>query len=236
MRKGKQDQQSATITGTELIIDSLFASLALLSIISFGLHALHEGAESAYDLMDLIDPVICFMFAARFFWQLHKAPDTKRFLRWGWIDLLAAIPEIEVLRGLRIIRLVLLIRLLGKTTRGVHRFAVDLKKERSFTMITLAFSVVFTSMIGASFIMLNLEREVEHANIKTAGDALWWSLVTITTVGYGDHYPVTTPGRLVAAWLMVVGIGVMGTVTGVVASWIYGEQVASSRSRDGPAD
>ena len=84
--------------------------------------------------------------------------------------------------------------------------------------------------------MLGLEREVEHANIRTAGDALWWSLVTITTVGYGDHYPVTTPGRLVAAWLMIVGIGVMGTVTGVVASWIYGERVARDRSRNDASD
>ncbi len=236
MNDKKKGSNADTLTGSDLIIDVLFASLAILSIVSFGLHAQREGTTSAYDLMDLIDPVICFMFAARFFWQLHKAPDTKKFLRWGWIDLLAAIPEVEILRGLRIIRLLLLIRLLKRTTSAVHKFALILQRDRSFTMISLAFSVVFTSMIGASFIMLGLEREVEHANIRTAGDALWWSLVTITTVGYGDHYPVTTPGRLVAAWLMIVGIGVMGTVTGVVASWIYGERVARDRSRNDASD
>lgn len=232
MRSRKNEQESPAITGSDLIIDVLFASLALVSIITFALHVRHQGSTSAYELMELIDPVICFMFAVRFFWQLHKAPDAKKFMRWGWIDLLAAIPEVEVFRGLRIIRLILLLKILKNTTRALHKIAVGIQRDRAFTLITLAFAVVLTSMIAASFIMLGLEGEAEHANIRTAGDALWWSLVTITTVGYGDHYPVTTPGRLIAAWLMIVGIGVMGTVTGVVASWVYGEKVARERSLD----
>jgi voltage-gated potassium channel len=73
-------------------------------------------------------------------------------------------------------------------------------------------------VIFSSIAILQVEDSPE-SNIKTAGDALWWSYVTITTVGYGDKYPVTTEGRVIAAVLMTVGAGLVGTFTGFAASW-----------------
>ena len=73
------------------------------------------------------------------------------------------------------------------------------------------------------------ERDVPDATITTFADALWWVLTTITTVGYGDRYPVTTEGRLVAAGLMIAGIAVLGTVTATIASW-FTEQIQRSRT------
>ncbi len=73
-------------------------------------------------------------------------------------------------------------------------------------------------MISASIAVLHFEVG-PAANIKTPQDALWWALVTITSVGYGDRYPVTAEGRLVAAALMVAGVGLFGTFAGFIAAW-----------------
>lgn len=75
--------------------------------------------------------------------------------------------------------------------------------------------VIFVGAVG----MLDVERTAPGANIHNFGDALWWALVTVTTVGYGDTYPVTTDGRLIAAAVMVTGIAVLGVVTATVATW-----------------
>jgi voltage-gated potassium channel len=73
-------------------------------------------------------------------------------------------------------------------------------------------------ILFASVTILELE-DTPDANIKTAEDAIWWAYATITTVGYGDKYPVTTGGRIIAAMLMTTGVGLFGTFTAYVSSW-----------------
>lgn len=75
----------------------------------------------------------------------------------------------------------------------------------------------------ASLAVLDAERGKTGSNINSVGDALWWSVTTMTTVGYGDHYPVTTQGRLVAVGLMVGGIALIGVVTASIASWLIAQ-------------
>ena len=75
-------------------------------------------------------------------------------------------------------------------------------------------------MLIMSAAVLNAERFARGANIHTVGDALWWSLVTVTTIGYGDKYPVTAEGRLLAAVLLIFGIGMIASLTGYFASWM----------------
>jgi voltage-gated potassium channel len=77
---------------------------------------------------------------------------------------------------------------------------------------------------------LDAERSSRDANISDFGDAIWWAVSTMTTVGYGDHYPVTPVGRLVAFGLMIGGIALLGTVTATLASWLV-ETVAAEKSR-----
>lgn len=78
--------------------------------------------------------------------------------------------------------------------------------------------------------MLDAEREARDANITTIGDALWWAATTVTTVGYGDRYPVTAEGRCVALALMLVGIAVVGSVTAAVAAWFVAQVQRESES------
>ncbi len=84
--------------------------------------------------------------------------------------------------------------------------------------------------------VLDAEEKVPKANIKTFGDALWWAATTVTTVGYGDHSPITLQGRLVAVVLMVIGIGVVGAVTASVATWILGRVADERAERERPTD
>jgi voltage-gated potassium channel len=87
----------------------------------------------------------------------------------------------------------------------------------------------------SSLAMLDAERGKSGANIENFGDAVWWSCVTITTVGYGDYYPVTAAGRVVAVWLMAVGVALVGVVTATFASWVLEFAAARTDDQDEPA-
>jgi voltage-gated potassium channel len=78
--------------------------------------------------------------------------------------------------------------------------------------------ISFLMVIFSSIAILQFEKDI-NSNIKTAEDAIWWSYVTITTVGYGDKFPITTEGRIIGAVLMTMGVGIFGTFTALVSSW-----------------
>lgn len=147
------------------------------------------------------------LLTGEFVVRLLLARDRWAFLRHHPLDLAAAV--LPVLRPLRLLRLLSLLSLLDRVGRGSLRGRVGLYVGASVTLI------VFT----ASLAVLDAERGASGP-IQTYGDALWWSVETVTTVGYGDMYPVTTTGRVVAGLLMLAGIGVLGTVTAGIASWL----------------
>jgi voltage-gated potassium channel len=153
------------------------------------------------------------IFAIDYFVRLILA---ERRLRWFGRHLLdLAIVALPILRPLRLIRLLTLLaifqRVAGRTLRG--RVVV-------YTVVS-TFLLVFVGALA----MLDAERHYPDASITTFGDAVWWSCTTITTVGYGDLYPVSLTGRCVAVALMVGGIALLGTITATIASWLV-EKVA----------
>lgn len=93
-----------------------------------------------------------------------------------------------------------------------------------------AVSVMAFIVVSFGSAAVLLAERTEEANILTAEDALWWSMTTVTTVGYGDRYPVTDAGRVIASLLMICGIGIFGTLSGVAASLFLGDK------KDEPAD
>ena len=162
-------------------------------------------------LLITIDNLVCGVFIADFTGRVLRGPDRKRYLKWGWIDLVSSIPTVQVLRWGRIVRVVRIIRILRgvRSTRHLLAFLFENRVKGTLAFVGM---VCFVLVVFSSVAILNCET-VEEANIKTAGDALWWSFVTMATVGYGDYYPTTPGGRFLAAALMTAGIVLFGTFT-----------------------
>lgn len=148
------------------------------------------------------------VFAVDYFCRLALAPAKWGFLKANLLDL--AVVALPLLRPLRLIRLLALLSILNRAgTRNLRGRVV------SYT----AGATVLALMVGALAIT-DAERGEPGANIATLGDGFWWATTTMTTVGYGDRYPVTTTGRFVAVALMISGIAVLGIVTATIASWL----------------
>jgi voltage-gated potassium channel len=164
-----------------------------------------------------IDNVLCGFFFIEFCIRFAKAEDKLRFMRWGWIDLVASIPMTDFLHVLRVFRLIRLVRIL-MTFKSVRQFIDYIFKNRAQGAFTTVSVLAVLLILFSSIAILEVETAPD-SNIRTAEDALWWTYVTFTTVGYGDKFPVTTEGRIVAVILMTGGIALFGTFTAFVASW-----------------
>lgn len=159
----------------------------------------------------ILTPIFVFDFAYRF---LTATSRTGYFVRGqGWADLLASIPLFRFLRVFRIIRVVRLMR-----DYGGRRLLGDLVEARASATFLLTLFLVLFVLESAGASIYYVEGAAEAANIRSAGDALWWGIVTITTVGYGDRFPVTEGGRVIGVFLLLAGIGLFSVLTGFIAN------------------
>lgn len=167
-------------------------------------------------LINAFDVVVCIVFLIDFIIMYKNAEDKVKFWRWGWIDLLASIPSIDILRGGRVFRVLRIFRILRlyKSARYLYEHLYRNKTKGTFSS---ALTVAILMIILSSVSILQFE-DAPDSNIKTAEDAIWWTFTTITTVGYGDKYPVTHEGRVIAMLLMTTGVGLFGIFTGYISS------------------
>ncbi len=185
------------------------------------------GAEMAWDLpaetsrvIRWMDGLVCALLFIDFLVRFRRAESKSDFMKWGWLDLVASVPVVDSLRWARLFRVIRLFRLLraAKSLRGL--FAHLFGESTGHGLAPVLATTVLVLALSSAGILL-----VEHApdsNIRTAGDALWWSVSTVTTVGYGDRYPVTREGRFIAAALMITGVGIFGALSGAIASFFLG--------------
>jgi len=175
-------------------------------------------SEDVKRLIQYADFGVCLLFFGDFVVSLVTAPNRWRyFLTWGWVDLLSSIPTVEALRIGRAARVMRIFRVLRgvRATKLIATFVLDRRAEGA----SLAAGIVTQLLLlFASASVLHFEN-LPESNIKDAEDALWWAFATITTVGYGDRFPVSSEGRLVGALLMTAGVGLFGMFSGFVASW-----------------
>jgi voltage-gated potassium channel len=168
-------------------------------------------------MLDWADLVICVVFMSDFFLLLYLHTDRKRYLlTWGWLDFLSSIPIIDQLRWGRLARVIRLLRLF----RGLRGSASLLRQLLAHRRETALVAILLTLFIVAVFssVAILVAEEGSSSAINTAEEAIWWTLTTMTTVGYGDLAPVTTLGRAVAVLTMFAGIGVFGAFTALIAS------------------
>ena len=208
-------------TGYEIFI----GALSVLSLVNLVLLVVLPES-SAKGVVRFMDVPISLIFLGDFAVRLHRAPSRSAYFfhHWGWADLLASLPfpQVKVMRVFRLFRVIRLLRRLG--FRGILRRLIRDRAGSAFlSVLFIAFLVLEFGSLG----MLRLERGAPGANITTASDAIWYVIATISTVGYGDVYPTTTAGRELGVCIIVLGVGLFGTLTGFLANLFLAPHAAA---------
>lgn len=179
---------------------------------------LPAGVVRAFNVADL---VIWALYGAEYLVRLYLVPARKRFVAHHLIDLaVVVLPVLRPLRALRLLRLLLLARA-GVVLVNALRRVRGILTHRGLHFVLMAVTAI---VVVGSGVELIFEQHARGTNIHNFGESLWWAIVTVTTVGYGHNYPVTSGGRCVAVVIMLVGIGLIGAVTATVASYFVEEQ------------
>ena len=199
--------------------------------------------DATLGVLTFYDNLICVIFLVDFGVNLAASrPKRDYFItRRGWLDLLGSVPSLGFFPATGLLRIARLSRLARVTRmlRGGNRKQLvdDVLNNRGqyalFITVLSAFAVLSVSTV----LIIQVESRSAEANIETGGDALWWAFVTITTVGYGDQYPVTALGRTVGVFVMFAGVGIIGSLASILAS-ILVPQPEADDGLDGsdPAD
>ena len=216
-------------TGYEIFI----GILSLLSI--FNLVLLYAIEDDALDtVLWVMNAILSAVFLADFTYRLLTAESKTRyfFRRFGWADLLASLPfqQVKILRVFRLVRVFRLLR-----DYGAKNVVRSLLQDRAGSaLLTLLLMGILVLEFG-SLEILHVEQDAAGANITSASDALWYTIVTISTVGYGDRYPVTNEGRVIGSLIIIVGVGIFGTFTGYLANlFLAPSKPPPKQPADGP--
>jgi voltage-gated potassium channel len=205
----------------------LVLSVALIPVLIIPVVS-HTGPGEQH-LLDAVDYGIWAIFIAEYLVRLRLAQRRWLFVRHNLFDLaLIAIPVLRPLRLARVARALRSARLLALL--GSRRDFAD----RSLQNRAVAYVVVVAGALtlACSVLILQAERHATRANIHSYGDAIWWAVTTVSTVGYGDRYPVTALGRVIAVVLIFAGVSLFGVVTASVAAWFV-HHVQSDPEPDG---
>lgn len=191
--------------------------LMSLGFAYLGIYAFEVLAEPTHETVILLENGLSFIYYVFVFDLLARAfvslPEFKELAGWiefikhNWLSIIAVL--VPFFRTLRVLRVLLVLR-------GLSPF---LKSRASKVGLIVGVTLPLT-LFSSALSMFEAERYAEGSNITSFGDAIWWSLVSVTTVGYGDSFPVTSEGRSVAALLMFVGIGLFSSITALIAAWV----------------
>jgi voltage-gated potassium channel len=188
------------------------------AVTAFFAQALLAMSETAQHVLAWADVGVCAVFFVDFVRSVRLAPSRSRYLlTWGWLDLLSSIPILPWHDVARLARITRILRVL-RAARSAKNMAVLGAIPRAAGTAYAAALALILLLVFSSIAVLLVETAA-GSNIRTAADALWWAFSTVTTVGYGDHFPVTGEGRLIAVVLMVAGFGLFGVLSAFLATW-----------------
>jgi voltage-gated potassium channel len=190
------------------LADWPLTGVALLFLVAYAVPILDTHLSESWDhFYDVVTWLSWAAFGADYLVRLGLARHRAAFVRGHLLDL--AVVVLPMLRPLRLLRVLALVNILGRRTGNSLRGRVGVYATGSMLLLLLV----------GSLAVLDAERGAPGSNIHSFGEALWWCVVTISTVGYGDFYPVTATGRLIGVGLMIAGIALLGVVTASVATW-----------------
>jgi voltage-gated potassium channel len=194
-------------------------ALCVLVLISLAVEALVDLDPESRVILYYADTLVCAFFLFDFLVLLYRAPSRWKYLAtWGWLDLVSSIPAVGMLRAGRAARMARILRLLrgARSTRHLGTFAVE---HRAQSTVLAAVFVMLLAIVFASIGVLHTERGVPGSRIVSGTDAFWWAVVTVSTVGYGDEFPITAEGRLIATLLIIISVAMLSILTAFVAAW-----------------
>jgi voltage-gated potassium channel len=206
--------------------ESFIVALSILSLANLGFVILFPR-EPSNEIVRTVDAWLSIVFLFDFFYRLFSARSKRQYFlsQHGWLDFVGSLP-VPFLRLARLYRVIAVTRALGPLRGRLWRSIV---RERAGTTLFAVLFLVVLLLEVASGVVLLIEIDAPGANIRNASDALWYTWVSITTVGYGDRYPVTNAGRLIGALTLAVGVALVGALTGFLANAFLGPDLRVSR-------
>jgi voltage-gated potassium channel len=188
--------------------NEILTVLALCFLLAFSYPAFNsEVSTLTQTIIDSVQWVCWIAFALDLIFGIWRAEDKRTYLKKHPLEVASLL--LPFLRPLRLVRVISFGGLVLQRVAIGRQFAITIK---------VAIASIFIAYIAAVQITIS-ERAVEGSNIKNFGDGIWWAVTTVTTVGYGDRFPVSTEGRMLAVLLMLTGISLVGVITASVASW-----------------
>ncbi len=219
--EGTQNIESGQMTVGSAVYEIFISALTVYSLLLLVAYAL-PVSQATKQALFRSDIVLSIIFLADSLRSLLSAPDKLAYLKWGWLDFLGSVPTVQPLRLARLARFLRALRVLR--TRHPRQVLQEFEQQRAEGVLLVTIFVSVMLLSTTSILVLELESRAPDANIQSGPDAFWWAFSTLTTVAYGDRYPVTNSGRLVAMVLMTVGVGIFGVLASYLAAAFVGAQ------------
>jgi voltage-gated potassium channel len=209
-------------------------ALSILSIVNIFL-ALAVQDEVVRSVIVIMDALLSLIFFSDFAYRLFTAESRSQyfFRQFGWADLAASIPlpQAKLLRLFRVFRAVRLLR-----KRGPDQMIRDFLDDRAQSALLSVMLMIVLLLEFGGMGMAWAEQRSDESNITTGSDAIWWAYVTITTVGYGDRFPVTDAGRVIGVLVLTAGVGLFAVLTGFIANFFLAPRRRTLIKRPAPID
>ena len=202
----------------------LIASLIIYSVICFSIETLPGLSSATLSFLHYSEIAVVAIFTLEYIYRVISSPKRIKFVFsfYGLIDLLAILPfylafaiDLRTLRLIRFLRLMRVLKL-ARYNKAMLRFnkALLLAKEELIIFTISSIVMLYLSAVG----IYHFENEAQPEVFRSIFDSLWWAVATLTTVGYGDIYPITTGGRVFTFGILMVGLGLIAVPTGIIAS------------------
>ncbi len=198
--------------------------LIIYSVVCYSIETLPDLSDSITDFLTFSEAIVVAIFTFEYLYRIWSAEERVKFIFsfFGLIDLIAIAPfyfapmlDLETLRLVRLLRLARLLKL-TRYSKALNRFALSINdsKEELLIFMLASFVMLYLAAVG----IYHFEHEAQPEVFRSIFDCLWWSIATLTTVGYGDIYPITFGGRLFTFSILMLGLGLIAVPTGIIAS------------------
>jgi voltage-gated potassium channel len=210
-----------------LAFDISIQVLILASIIIFSIETLPSNDSSTIEILGFLELFCIVIFSLEYLLRITVAKEKANFIFsfWGMIDLLAILPfylvtfgftfDLIMLRSFRLLRLVKILKF-GRYNQSLLRISLALKIGKEDLLLALA--ATFIMLLVASFGIYQFENPAQPEQFGSVFESLWWALSTLTTVGYGDVFPITAGGKVFTGIILMIGLGIVALPAGIIAS------------------